>query len=169
MQDFEDCKMSWLVSIGRDCLNRANLNELWRYRRKLLRPVQGDLLKIVQNKIDGQPDWFARERQGYAQMAGLVLMSNWHRAINFCTCMDLDARLRYGLMKENEDKPNHYWGQLNCGQWGFCAHCAWRREMDLQGRFLRVFDDGLWSWLTASYTGNLPMLTTYLRPDHPLV
>lgn len=43
MQDFEDCKMSWLVSIGRDCLNRANLNELWRYRRKLLRPVQGDL------------------------------------------------------------------------------------------------------------------------------
>jgi len=162
MQDFEDWETSGLIGIARACLNRADLRELWRYRRDLLTPIQADLLRIVQDKIDGQPELFDRQRQGYAQMAGLVLMSDWDRAIDFCTCMDIGARHRYHLMNKKRRK-------LNCGQWRFCAHCAWRREMDLQCRFLRTFNQGLWSWLTASFTGNLPMLSSYLNPDHRLV
>lgn len=168
MQDFEDWKTSWLVGIGRDCLNRANLNELWRYRRRLLTSTQDGLLRIVQDKIDLQPEKFARERQDYAEMAGLVLMSNWDRIIDFCTCMDREARLDYGLMKVDKEHPDRRWGQPNCRQWRFCAHCAWRREMDLQNRFLDVFDEGQWFWLTASFTGNLPMLSGYLNRNHPL-
>ena len=41
--------------------------------------------------------------------------------------------------------------------------------MGSQGRFLEVFDAGLWSWLTASFTGNLPMLSSYVKRNHPLI
>lgn len=162
MQDFENWESDWVVGIARACLNRADLGELWRYRRTVLTPVQGDMLRVVQAKIDRQPEKFGRERQRYDQMAGLVLMSNWHRAIDFCTCMDQEARKRYRIMTDKRPVRN-------CGLWRICAHCAWRREFDLQKRFLTTFNAGMWSWLTPSFTGNLPMLSCYLNPNHPFV
>jgi len=58
---------------------------------------------------------------------------------------------------------------LNCRLWRFCPHCAWRREMDMQARFLESFRDGVWNFLTASFTGNLPLLSTYLNRHHTVL
>jgi hypothetical protein len=71
----------------------------------------------VTNKIERFPDYFGRKEQCYDQTAGIILMSDWHRAVDFITCMDEQARREHGVM--NSKRP-----VLNCRFWRFCDHCA---------------------------------------------
>ena len=151
----------WQIAVRRALLNHADLDDLY-WHRRLLTPLQRDLLDIVQAKIERNPDWFARKGQDYSQTAGLVLMSSWGRIVDFCTCMVEDARREYGLVNDKRRA-------LNCRCWRLCDHDAWRRQMDLQCRFLSKFSEGLWYSLTASFTGNLPMVGGNLQRNNPPV
>ena len=137
------------IADQRACLNHADLNELWANRHDLLTPFEVELLSVVRRKIELHPDWFAREGQWYAQTAGLILMAEEYAAkLNFCTCMDRVARKRFRIQK-HEQQP------CNCAMWRHCDHCDWRRQIDLQCRFLRQYREGCCFKLTISFTGNL--------------
>jgi hypothetical protein len=146
MQDLD----LWEISVRRSLINHSSLECLRRYRRTLLTPLQNRLIRILSSKIDRFPDYFARDGQCYPETAGLALMSDWDRAIDFITCMDESARRELGVM--HAKRP-----VLNCRFWRLCNHCAWRREMDLQGRFLPAYGEGCWGLLTLSFSGFLPM------------
>jgi hypothetical protein len=152
---------SWEIAVRGAVLNHADLECLWSHRR-FLTPRQEHLLDIVQCKIERNPDWFGRKEQNYSQTAGLVLMSDWDRKVDFCTCMDKEARREFGLI--NKKRRN-----LNCRYWRLCDHDAWRREMDLQCRFLGIFHEGLWLSLTASFKGNLPMNIDHISGIEPAI
>ena len=135
----------------RSRMNWADFHELWAHRNHLVTPDAKYLLEVLEEKITFQPHMFARPRQNYSATAGLILMAHKYRQrLNFVTCMVPRERYRLGI-KRHEYQPD------NCGLVWCCDHCAWRREMDAQCRFLRTFDpDGVWA-VTVSFRGHLTL------------
>ena len=99
MQLFEP----WEIAPRRAMLDHSDLSCLWRYRHTLLTENQEGLLHGLRAKIGRFPNYFARKEQCYNKTAGLVLMSEWHRVVDFITCMGKAARREWGVM--NSKRP----------------------------------------------------------------
>ena len=142
-----------LTKLGQERLqlNWADIHELWAQRNHLVTPDAKYLLEVLEEKITFKANYFARPNQNYSATAGLILLAHEYRQrLNFVTCMVPRERHRLGI-KKHEYQPD------NCGLVWCCDHCAWRREMDAQNRFLHTFKpDRVWA-VTVSFRGHLSL------------
>ncbi len=129
----------------RASLNRIDLDLLHR-NQSLLSPLQRNLLKAVQYRLQTYPQRFGRDST-YASTAGLVLMSDWdaknrHR---FCHCCIRNKR---------------------CRLWKFCCHCAYTKQNEIVTRYLPAFPKGNFWFVTLSFKGGLRFEVPH--DEHPL-
>lgn len=143
-------------------LDHSSLDRLWEFRHEILDANQSRLLSIAVEKIKCFPHLFGRSSQQYDATVGLVLMSNWKRALDFTTCMYKSKRIELGVMHKR--RP-----MLNCGYWRLCPHDAWRCKMDLVARFLPKFSEGKWIFITMSFEGDFPLTQYNPRAFNPAI
>jgi hypothetical protein len=123
------------------CLDHTDFEELLAHSH-LLDPIREVRLRAVNNRIQLWPERFDRNEQHYREQAGIIAMSSHEQAHRFCNC---------GFARSA------------CNVWKLCEYCAWRRKMELQKKFLSVFDEGRCFSSTIAFDGFLWM--NPLSPD----
>ena len=119
-------------------LNRSDINELLNHPH-LIAPHQTNFLHNVERKRQLYPQ---RYRDDYLRHSSLLLLTNgWSSAQRYSLCSVRNAVNPSGQCKLHK----------------FCPYCAFLQQRHNMARYVPAFDDGVWHFVTGSFTGDLLM------------
>lgn len=117
-------------------LNRTDLEELDSYKH-LLNPLHVNYLKMARKKAKLHPQRY--QRDDYLQTAALLSLADWPSVQRFLFC---------GIPTKVNPSGLCYLHQ-------FCPYCCWKVRRAAQLTYLPNHDQGVWHFLTGSFSGDL--------------